>query len=78
MTNEFSLSLHNNHYSSVDKNFQRRNGSESYLNSALCCDNSVHRSLGEGIKLLVLSPHEVWLEEVAAVTIVLKLALTET
>ena len=50
---------------------------ENYLNRALCCDDTVYRSLGEGIELFILSPHEVWLEEVAAITIVLKLALTE-
>ena len=51
---------------------------EIYLNRALCCNDTVHRSLGEGIELFILPPHEVWFEEVAAITIVLKLALTQT
>ena len=46
-----------------------------YLDSALGRYDAVHGGLRERIKLLVLSSHEVWLQKVATVAIVLKFPL---
>ena len=48
-----------------------------YLDSTLGRDDAVHRSLREWIKLLVLPPHEVRLQQVATVAVVLKFSLQE-
>ena len=47
------------------------------LHGALRGDHAVHRGLGEGVELLVLSPHEVWLQQVAAVAVIFELALNK-
>ena len=47
-----------------------------YLYSALGRYDPVHWGLSEWIKLLVLSSHEVWLQKVATVAVVLKFSLS--
>ena len=47
------------------------------LHGALRGDHAVHRGLGEGVELLVLSPHEVWLQQGAAVAVIFELALNK-
>ena len=47
------------------------------LNVALGCDDSVDWGLGERVEGLVLHPHELRLEQVAAVAVVLELALVQ-
>ena len=47
------------------------------LHGALRGDHAVHRGLGEGVELLVLSSHEVWLQQVAAVAVIFELALNK-
>ena len=47
------------------------------LHGALRGDHAVHRGLGEGVELLVLPPHEVWLQQVAAVAVIFELALNK-
>ena len=44
-----------------------------YLDGALRGYHSVHRGLGKRVELLVVPPHEVWLEQEPAVAIVLEL-----
>ena len=45
------------------------------LNTALGCNDAIDRCFGEGVELLVVPPHEVRLEQVPAVTVVLKFTL---
>ena len=45
------------------------------LNTALGCNDAIDWCFGEGIELLVVPPHEVWLEQVSAVAVVLKFTL---
>ena len=46
-----------------------------YLDSTLGGNDAVHWGLSERVKFLVLPPHEIRLEEVATVAIVLELTL---
>ena len=48
-----------------------------HFDRALRRDDPVHGRLGERVELLVVPPHEVGLEEVAAVPVVLELALVQ-
>lgn len=46
-----------------------------HLDSALCCNNAVHRRFSKRVKAAVRSSHEVGLQQVATVAVVLELAL---
>ena len=48
-----------------------------HLHFALSCHGPINGSFSKGIKLLVLSAHEIRLKEVATVPIVLKLGLIQ-
>lgn len=48
-----------------------------HLHRALCCDDAVYGGISEGVKAAISAAHEVWLQEVATVAIVLEFALVQ-
>jgi len=48
-----------------------------YLHSALCGDDAIYRRFGERVETPIRSPHEIGLQKVTAVAIVLEFALVQ-